>query len=273
MFDKNIEYYNKGICPNCASILLKRPEKTISCHVCNKRIITRVSTLTKQKGFFSDEDVDILNKFILERIRRNFICKIVNDEELEIDTLKSIQIKSKCDVETALIIALEQKGENSRQNNMSKYRYYLSRAGRLYEKHGDYNKALRNTLKVCFLDINGCRNTSVFNGCLISDLKNINRYHLSIDRSISQNAIDFILKIVGDNSLSTEELHILFIKETKSIYEDGMIFTPEEAWKVFNKYLSRSSFVCWEIMNKVSYYYFNIIDTGYTYNEFVDGYV
>jgi len=229
-FDRNVDCYNKGICPCCGSSLPSRPEQAAKCPSCGNRIRTRNNFLKGQKGLFSEDELAPLTALAEERARRNFICAVMEGNDLSVEGIRSLQAESRRALEDALLLAIARKAaEHQRNRDMGLCCNAMLSSGQVYRRIGDKSRALARFLQVTFYDVNGCTNAGGIPGSA--------KFDLQFGDSVAPAVLDWIRELADEQAISETGLRDLFVSTARRIWEPDMPRTPEQAWKLVRQQL------------------------------------
>lgn len=159
LFDKNVEYFNKGICPYCKKQLRKRPTQKGKCGNCGNTILIKNSIFTGQKLMLTEVEYDQMVDIRKERIYRNWVKTMLSHEGIDITRFAKVTKLKNLSIEEALLEMIATNAQNHyRNSNMGLYRNSLLHLGKVYERMGQLENALDTFLLVCYYDLRGCMN-------------------------------------------------------------------------------------------------------------------
>ena len=225
LFDQNVEYYNKAICPYCKKVMPTRPSSKSKCKLCENLIYVKNNIFTTERAFLTEVDNSSLEEIKTERANRNFILNMLQNESTTEKEAYEIIKKNNITIENALVfICQENMVKHKLKGNMGLYRNSILNTGQIYHKFGDKKSALNYFLKVCFIDLNGPNNG------------------LSIlyDRSfafLAPAVVSWVCEISNDLDIENKSLKKLFLKNAYEVYDKAMPLSPENAFKELEKEL------------------------------------
>ncbi|MCE5314052.1 MAG: TerB N-terminal domain-containing protein [Armatimonadota bacterium] len=228
-FDRSVDCYNKCVCPYCDKSLPKRPEQAMKCPECGGRVRVRNNAFTGQKGFFQENEIDVLKAATKERSRRNFIYGIMEFQNISSQDIRSTQAKRTCTVEEALIETVAiRASQHHRNKDMGLCRTSMYSIGEVFMNMGDVSEALTRFLQVCFYDINGCMNAGGIGG--------MRKFSPSLGL-VAPRVRKYILDLADKQHLSKAQLRDAFISSAEKIYETDIPLSPDKAWEKVRKEL------------------------------------
>lgn len=83
MFDRNVDCYNRAICPACGKGPIQRPSNHRKCSFCKATIYLKNSILTEQKVLFTEADTRVMDGLRKEKARRTWVTWAVTQGFLE----------------------------------------------------------------------------------------------------------------------------------------------------------------------------------------------
>ena len=217
LFDKNVKYFNKGICPYCEKQLQKRPVQKGKCEHCGNTILVKNSVFTGQKVMLTEDEykqmVDIRN----ERIYRNWVKTMLSHEGIDISMFaKETKLKNLSIEESLLEVIAANAQKHFRDSNMGFYRNSLMHLGNVYERMGQLENALDKYLLVCYYDLRGCMNgTREYNQELAF---------------LAPAVVKWIDKLGDALNLSREQMKERYKGLVKQLKEDGIAGVIDSTW-------------------------------------------
>lgn len=158
-FDKNVEYFNEGVCPYCGNQLKKRPLQRGECDHCDHTILVKNSVFTGQKLMLTENEYNQMVDIRKERIYRNWVKTMLSREGIDISEFAKITKNRNLNIEESLLeMVSERAHKHYRDSNMGLYRNSLLNLGNIYERMGQLENALDKYLLVCYYDLRGCMN-------------------------------------------------------------------------------------------------------------------
>lgn len=159
LFDKNVEYFNKGICPYCKNQLKKRPAQKGKCGYCGDTILVKNSVFTGQKLMLTEDEYKQMVDIGKERIYRNWVKTMLSYEGIDISRFAKVTKLKNLSIEGSLLEMIAANAQNHyRDSNMGLYRNSLMHLGNVYERMDQLENALDKYLLVCYYDLRGCMN-------------------------------------------------------------------------------------------------------------------
>jgi len=229
-FDRNVDSYNSCVCPGCRMPLPKRPESAMKCPSCNVRVRARSISLTGQKGLFREDELDSLKAVADECARRNFLCDMMEGQQLSSRSIKVTMARKGCAVEEALLEATANKALEHRQsNNMGLCRNALLHSGQIHRRMGDAAGALTRFLQVSYYDVNGCVNAGGLPGTPMFDLQS--------GTLVAPAVLGWIQALAQEQHMTAGQLRVAFLHAVHRISEPGMPYAPEQGWDVISRQL------------------------------------
>lgn len=217
LFDSNVDYYNKGICPYCIQVMSHRPFSKGKCNLCGNMVFVRNNVFTDERVMLTETQVNEMNDIKSERSKRNFIINTLLSEGSTENIAADIMKNSNCKIEEALIQIVEQNMERHKSiREMDLYRSSILRIGQIYEKFGNKILALEYYLMVCFMDL-------------------ISPSHVGNKRFLAPAVVDWVNKLSKELGLTMEKLQELFLEKTSKIYKSDMFLPPKDAFIILSK--------------------------------------
>jgi len=240
IFDKNIAYYKKGICPNCNNILKSRSKTKIKCSYCGETVYVKNNIFTGQKVLLTYEELQRMEDIKNERVRRNWIVKVIQSNGFSIEELLESRKRSGKDYEEILLELLEKTIViHKLKGDMGLCRNSIMYLGRVNEKLGNKRKALELYLNTCFYDINGpvnCSSSFVLeSGIAISFAE---RFDAKSFLSFAPAVLNWIEKLGRELGMTMSQIEDLFKKSSKRCIEPGMTVSPSQAWNALSEWLN-----------------------------------
>jgi hypothetical protein len=218
IFDKNVEDYNKGLCPICNNILEKRPASKGKCSSCYNVILVKNSEFTGEKLILSEEEFNQMVNIRNERIYRNWVKTMLSYVGADIDSFTKFIKSKKLTIEDGLINCINKNMEKYiEESNMGIVRCNIMYLGNVYEKMNLKDKALITYLQVCYYDLRICP--------------------IGEDPKLAPAVVDWINHISKELDYSDEFLKEKYISAVKGI--DSKI-TSSTIDYTFNEILSKS---------------------------------
>lgn len=219
LFDSNVKYYNKAICPYCKQLMPSRPSFKGKCKLCGNLIYVKKSVFTNERTILTESENKAMEEIKAERMRRNFILSMLQNESTTEKEVDEIIKKNNSTIEDALIyICQENIVKHKLKGNIGLYRNSILNVGQIYDKFEDKKSALDYYLKVCFIDLNGPNNG----------------FSLLYDRRFAFLApvvVSWVNKLSSDLNIKEKHFQELFLKNAYEVYEKDMPLLPENAFK------------------------------------------
>lgn len=220
-FEKNIEYYNRSICPNCHFQYPEEIKRKRKCKNCSNEIFREYIGATKERVLLTVEEFKNF-KLIEEKINLiNWIKKECEYFNIDFQNVESISKEKKLKIQdifwgelNKVSIDLFSKGE------FSKYSLLRRMMVLFLEKENQIEKGLYLVFESLFLELNGCHDNvdEKFNPQL-STIYDVDIYHLSL--------------IEEKLNLEMSDMKSKFISHCSKLFMKGMIYSPLEAWELF----------------------------------------
>jgi hypothetical protein len=218
LFDSNVEYYNKAICPYCKKLMPSRPSSKSKCKLCGNLIYVKNSVFTNERTMLTESENNSMEEIKAERTRRNFILNILQNESTSEKEADAIIRKNNSTIEDVLIfICQENMISHKLKGNMGLYRNSMLNIGQIYDKFGNKESALDHYFKVCFIDLNGPNNS----------------FSLPYDRRfafLAPAVVSWVTKISNDLNINDKVFKELFLKNAYEVYDKSMSLSPENAF-------------------------------------------
>lgn len=158
-FDKNVEYFNEGLCPYCGNQLKKRPVQRGKCDQCGHTILVKNSVFTGQKLMLTEDEYNQMVDIRNERVYRNWVTTVLSREGIDVSEFAKITNSRNLDINESLVETVSKNAQKHyRDANMGFYRSSLLTLGNIYERMGQLEDALDKYLLVCYYDLRGCTN-------------------------------------------------------------------------------------------------------------------
>ena len=223
LFDSNVDYYNKGICPYCIQVMSHRPSSKGKCNLCGNMVFVKNNVFTDERVMLTETQVNEMNDIKSERSKRNFILNTLQSQGSTESIAAEIMKISNCKIEEALIQIVDQNMKRHKSNsNMGLYRNSMLSIGQIYEKFGNKILALEYYLMVCFIDLNGPNN---------GGYKRFEKEYAFLAPAV----VDWLKNLSEEFGLTIEKLQELFLEKASSIYESDMFLLPKDAFTKLSK--------------------------------------
>ncbi|MGI6098036.1 MAG: TerB N-terminal domain-containing protein [Dethiobacteria bacterium] len=217
LFDKNVEYFNEGMCPYCENQLKKRPVQKGKCGHCGNTILVKNSVFTGQKLMLTEDEYEQMVDIRKERIYRNWVKTMLSHEIIDISRFAKVTKLKNLSIEESLLEMIAANAQNHyRDSNMGLYRNSLMHLGNVYERMGQLENALDKYLLVCYYDLRGCMNgTREYNKELAF---------------LAPAVIKWVDKLGDALNLSREQMKEIYQAIVKQLKEDKITGVIDSTW-------------------------------------------
>ncbi len=219
---RNVECFEKAICPYCDYNLNKAPGRKKQCPQCNNYIIVRTNYAYNKKMLLTESQAERIDCELSQSTHR-YLNIAFASEQITKKQIESIKLKNPNRPELLIVLdVLEHKGSNYKiQNDWGLYRNNCFYRYNLYLYMDELDSALKSLIEVFYLDLNGSNNSD----------KPFNLNYSEINSSILLHLYS-ILDIVH---ITKDQLKQEFINQCNSIKKANMPLTPEKAWIKLSK--------------------------------------
>jgi DNA-directed RNA polymerase subunit RPC12/RpoP len=220
------------VCPHCGQVLNKRPKRKTACPYCKRFIFVRTRPIDRRSVLVTEEQAKLLqNEW--ESFPRAWISPSLDCQEMEKcrERLAKKFGKSPSDKEVAWAYLNQETMNHTKQRDWGLYRNTRLSMAAILEKYGKAAEALKYYLEVCYLDLNGPRNTGGIEDPELRISLNVQDFTIE-DAFLAPAVIDKILEIILGLKLDENQVYQEFMKVAERNNANLKLpVSPETAWK------------------------------------------
>lgn len=238
IYQEYYEHYELHRCPYCLHDFEKAVTRKRKCPSCQKTMIVRTHYSSKKKMLLKEELLEAYEKEVQaysaeQQVQRDYEWAVKQVSSLGIDEAEVSRKKAEgYSIYDVLWGALNKKQmEYATKWQWGLYRNSFLSMADVLEREGRKQKAFHLYLGLCFIDLNGPRNSYVGDGKPF-DPEGFG----DLAPGILVKVIDFI-KV---NNLTLEKIREDFLNESKRVKNELMPLNPEQAWEMFKKELNKA---------------------------------
>jgi predicted RNA-binding Zn-ribbon protein involved in translation (DUF1610 family) len=221
---------SEAVCPYCSRLLQRKPAKKTKCPQCGKFIYVRTRPQDQLKVLATEQQADLIEEqwSIVNGAHGEYLAQ---KNKIEVERARLAKQFGKAPSENDIKWGLLGKDaiEHALNGNWGLYRNARFQMAEVLSKESKLKQALSMYCWVCYLDLNGPRNTS---GVKDQELLREFPPFSPKEAFLAPGIISRMARIIEKLNLDQEKVSLIFQEITVRVYKGLKLpMQPEDAWK------------------------------------------
>jgi predicted RNA-binding Zn-ribbon protein involved in translation (DUF1610 family) len=221
---------SEAVCPYCSRLLQRKPAKKTKCPQCGKFIYVRTRPQDQLKVLATEQQADLIEEqwSIVNGAHGEYLAQ---KNKIEVERARLAKQFGKAPSENDIKWGLLGKDaiEHALNGNWGLYRNARFQMAEVLRKESKLKQALSMYCWVCYLDLNGPRNTS---GVKDQELLREFPPFSPKEAFLAPGIISRMARIIEKLNLDQEKVSLIFQEITVRVYKGLKLpMQPEDAWK------------------------------------------
>ncbi|HOT98294.1 MAG TPA: hypothetical protein PKZ83_14285 [bacterium] len=229
-------------CPYCGSALKKKPGAKTKCPFCGCYIFVRTRPIDKKQVLVTQDEIEIIEEewAIVNGTHEFYLAGKRERESIRDELHKKFgHPPDKEDIEWVRLN--RQLHREARENAWGGYTSTRRQMAEALQKRNKLDHALRTYLEVCYLDLNGPQNCTVY---LYKEANPRKEPRFLPKEGMLAIEIDQVISISKKNGITVSELKRLFFEIANKQHQNLRLpLSPEKAWELVDKQLRDAKLV------------------------------